>query len=156
MTIVSLARWNYLDNSGSAKDGMDRIPQIVRDDGEHIVPNARGAFSDRQRRFQLHIEPAKLRVAAGGLSVRGLLGGKLTRLLFGLSTRSEIAGDFRKSDQLSVAVPDCRYDDVGPEARAVLANAPALVLKVADSRGLFQLPFRKSIGDGFLRIEYLE
>src|SRR5207253_6647409 len=41
-------------------------------------------------------------------------------------------------------------------ARAILTNAPALVLEPADARCFFQLPSRKAIGDGLRGIEDLE
>src|SRR5690606_14850694 len=50
------------------------------------------------------------------------------RLLVQLAV-GEIAGDLRKTEQLAARIAKRRDDDARPEARAVLAHAPAFVLE---------------------------
>src|SRR5207302_1085190 len=50
------------------------------------------------------------------------------RLLFRRASRREIARDFREAYERAVRVAQHRDDHVGPEARAVLAYAPAFIL----------------------------
>src|SRR5439155_24303828 len=52
-------------------------------------------------------------------------------LFFQLAAMGEIAGDLGETDQAAVAIQHPADDDVGPEAGAVLAHAPALALESA-------------------------
>ncbi len=64
-----------------------------------------------------------------------------------------VAGHFGKAAQLAVGIEQRRDDDVGPERRPVLAQAPAFVLEAADARGDFQLHLREFGVDCLLRVE---
>ena len=57
----------------------------------------------------------------------------LQRLLR-LPPLGDVARDLGEADQLAVVVADRVDDDAGPEARAVLAHAPALGLELALAR----------------------
>jgi hypothetical protein len=60
---------------------------------------------------------------------RDLLAQQTALDLFGLAPRGEIARDFGKSDERSSIVAQRGDDDVRPKPRAVLSNAPPLVLE---------------------------
>ena len=65
------------------------------------------------------------------------------RLLGGLAF-GQVARDLGKADQLAGRLADRIDDDVGPEARAVLADAPAFALELAFARGGLQRPRRQA------------
>ncbi len=67
-----------------------------------------------------------------GLLPREPLG--LLQELLGTPALGQVAGDLREADERAVGVAQGGDDDVGPEQRAVLAHAPALLLEAADSR----------------------
>jgi hypothetical protein len=73
-----------------------------------------------------------------------------------LAALGEVARDFRKAAQHAVFVVQRADDDVGPEARAVGAHAPALVLEPPQARGLPQLDGRPIAVARLLRIEIRE
>ena len=60
---------------------------------------------------------------------------------------------FAKPISCAGCVAQRRDDDVRPEARAVLADAPALVLEASVLRRLAQLELREMLGDVFGRVE---
>src|SRR5439155_10796964 len=62
------------------------------------------------------------------------LGRRPAQVLIGLAARGQIAGDLRVADEDPVVVAQGGDDDVRPEARAVLAQAPALFLEAALAR----------------------
>jgi hypothetical protein len=51
----------------------------------------------------------------------------------------EVARDLGKADETALLIAQRRDHDIGPEARAVLAHAPALVLEPAFGRGHLEL-----------------
>ena len=59
-----------------------------------------------------------------------------------LALLGHVAGDLGEADQLAVVVTDRVDHDARPEARAVLAAAPALGLVAAGLARRFQRPFR--------------
>src|SRR5262249_20456339 len=65
----------------------------------------------------------------------------------------DVPGDLGEPEQLAGLVADRGDDDVGPEARAVLSDAPALLLVAADVCGCGQLPCRLAGGHVGLRVE---
>src|SRR5262249_62254002 len=65
----------------------------------------------------------------------------------------DVPGDLGKPEELAGMVANCRDDDVGPEARAVLADAPALFLIAADFRRRCELPRRLPRGHVGLRVK---
>src|SRR5688572_28671356 len=65
----------------------------------------------------------------------------------------EIAGDLGEPEQLAGFVAQRGNDDVRPEARAVLADTPVLVLEPAERRRLGQLVLRPAARDLIVRIE---
>src|SRR5262249_23546473 len=90
-------------------------------------------------------------LALGHLPPEGLvdprqLGGPLPdapfERLLGLLVLGEVAGDLREPGEPARRVAQGREDDVGPEAGAVLADAPALVFRAPVPGGLLQLPGR--------------
>src|SRR6185295_16927466 len=60
-----------------------------------------------------------------------------------LAPLGQVARDFRKSDQLLVATVERGDDDVRPEARPILLDAPALVLEASLRRSDSQLVRRE-------------
>ena len=67
--------------------------------------------------------------------------------LLGAATLGEVTRDLRESDHGATLVAQRRDDDVGPEARSVLAKPPPLVLEPAISRRGHELHFGLSGGD---------
>jgi hypothetical protein len=86
VALTGFTVWYYFDHSGSADDGVHRIPQIVRDHSEHLVADSRRPLGELKRIFQLCIELLQLRVSASCLGARRLLRGELARLLFRIPT----------------------------------------------------------------------
>ncbi|CAA9552899.1 MAG: hypothetical protein AVDCRST_MAG79-2843 [uncultured Thermoleophilia bacterium] len=68
----------------------------------------------------------------------------------------EISGDLREAAQPTVVVAQGGDDDVGPEPRAVLPHAPALVLDAPHGHGLAELGVRLAGLDVGLRVEARE
>ncbi len=60
-------------------------------------------------------------------------------VLLGLLSFGEVAGDLTKPDELPSFVAKRGDDDVRPKARAVLANAPTLILEASDARRFLEL-----------------
>src|SRR6185295_19396403 len=71
-----------------------------------------------------------------------------------LAPLGQVARDFRKSDQLLVGTEERGDDDVRPEARSILPDAPAFVLEASVCRGDLQLMRREVARLG--RIELAE
>src|SRR5689334_14364120 len=88
--------------------------------------------------------------------MRGLFDGELAAALFRLAAQREIPRDFRVADERSVRVPYRREDDVGPEQRAVLSDAPPFILESPVSRGHLELVPREPRGDHVCRIKRFE
>ena len=65
----------------------------------------------------------------------------------------QVARDLREAEQLARAVAQGGDDDVGPEPRAVLADAPAFVLEAAFARGDVQLVVGRAALGAIRRIE---
>src|SRR6185312_8292128 len=65
----------------------------------------------------------------------------------------EIARDLGEADQFAMLVAERGDDDIRPEARAVLANAPALVLEASRSRGRCELELGKAFRVALGRIK---
>src|SRR6185503_1102164 len=72
------------------------------------------------------------------------------------SALGHVAGHFGKAAQAAAGIEQRRDDDVGPERRPVLAQAPAFVLEPADARGDFELHLRHLGVDRLLRVEARE
>jgi hypothetical protein len=68
----------------------------------------------------------------------------------------QVARDLAEADVLATAVIDRRDDDVGPEARAVLAHAPALLLEPPHRDRHLELVCRVIARDGVGRVEGAE
>src|SRR5439155_9925985 len=66
----------------------------------------------------------------------------------------EIAGNLREAAQTAVGTAHGSDDDVGPEARAVLANTPAFVLEATLFGGRLELELRPAARQGLERIEH--
>ena len=64
--------------------------------------------------------------------------------------------DFRVADERSARVPYRREDDVRPEQRAVLPDAPFFILESPVSRGHLELVAREPRGDHVCRIKRFE
>ena len=62
-------------------------------------------------------------------------------LFFESLALGEVTRDLGEADQLALGVEHARNDDVGPKARAVLADAPRLVFEPTLARGDLQLLF---------------
>ncbi len=77
----------------------------------------------------------------------------LVEMLLGLSPLGEIARDLREAQKLAGRAADRVDDDMRPEARAVLAHAPALGLELAGALGRLQRGRRKPTLDVLVRIE---
>ena len=74
-------------------------------------------------------------------------------LLFRLASFREIVGHLGEADELVVFVSDGAQNNARPEAAAVLAQAPALLLKASDARRHLQLGLRLARRDIFQRIK---
>jgi hypothetical protein len=66
----------------------------------------------------------------------------LAHHLLGPAPLAEVASDLGEADEFPLRVAKRRDDDVGPELRSVLPNAPALILHRALSLGNLQLALR--------------
>ncbi len=75
------------------------------------------------------------------------------KLLVRLPPRRRVARDLREPDVLTVRAVERGDDDVGPEARAVFANAPTLVLHSPVPQGLGQQASRFPLQAIFGRIK---
>ena len=73
-----------------------------------------------------------------------------------LESFREIAGDLGKSRQFAILVADRIDDDVGPEARAILSDAPILRLETALARSCCQRILRFSCRAILFRVEGAE
>ncbi len=73
-----------------------------------------------------------------------------TQRFLGLLAGRQVTGDFGEAAELAALVPQGRDDDVGPKLRAVLADAPALVLEPAFGVGDLQLVGGPAPVDGVL------
>src|SRR5439155_9277053 len=80
----------------------------------------------------------------------------LLELLLHAPAVREIAGDLDIATDLAVGREDGGQDDVGPEARPVLAHAPALVLDAALGCGNLQQPLRATGEAVLLGVEAFE
>ena len=79
---------------------------------------------------------------------RGLLRGEVAELRLVLHTCGEVSRDLREPNQRArLWVTERRDRDVGPEARAVFAQTPALVLETPLTRRDLELPFALTRGD---------
>ena len=88
------------------------------------------------------------------LGVRGAqLGGRRAQLLGRELAARQVARDLAEPDERAVLVAQRRDDHVGPEPRAVLADAPALVLVAARRGARLQNLLREPVGDCLGRIE---
>ena len=105
---------------------------------------------NRQEAFLKLLDSALLR------SCGALCGRKRAQVLFRLSALGEIARDLREPDQRAVGVAQRGDDDVGPEPRAVLADAPAFVLEPSFARRDLQLALALARRDVLRRIEHRE
>lgn len=112
-----------------ASDCVERRSQLVGHGGQKLALRYVGGFSLRE---SPRIRDCPL----------------LCRAPFG-----EITCDLRESHERAVVVPDCCYDDVRPEGRAVLADADAFVLEAAISCGDLELPRRLARDDVLFGIE---
>ena len=74
-------------------------------------------------------------------------------LFLGRLALAQVARDLGEAEEVRRGVADRVDDDVGPEARAVLADAPALVLEAALFHRRLQGAFRQAGGAVFLGIE---
>src|SRR5580658_4550289 len=81
------------------------------------------------------------------------LGDLLEQQLIGLYSLGIIAGHFSKSDQLAGFVSDRRDDHIGPEARAIFAQPPSIILKTSYFGGDLQFAFWLPRSEVFLRIK---
>jgi hypothetical protein len=81
--------------------------------------------------LQCPIELVQLVRARLGFGAGRRLGGEAHRLLLRRPPIGEVARDFREADYLAALVAQRRDDHVRPEARAVLSDAPSLVLEPA-------------------------
>src|SRR6185369_897801 len=108
-----------------------------------------GVGAGQQRRQLLQALRAFTRRV--GRASRRLFGGNVGCVLDGAfgcgDTLGEISRHFGEADQLPVGVSDCRYDDVRPEAAAVLSHAPPFVLELSYTRGDLELVIRKTFRD---------
>ena len=96
-----------------------------------------------------------MREAAGELADRlHLL--RLAHPLLAGPALGQVAGDLGEADEAAAVVADGGDDDVGPEARAVLAQPPALQLVFADIGGLGEGACRNAGGAVGLGIEARE
>src|SRR5262249_44540809 len=91
-----------------------------------------------------------------GAGLGGLAGGLLLEqaagVLLGPSLFRQVPGDLQKPPDRAGLVAQGGEDDVGPEARAVLAQPPAFLLVLAGGGGL-QLPRRLAGGHVLRRVE---
>src|SRR5262249_9731152 len=77
----------------------------------------------------------------------------LAQLLLDPLALGQVARDLREADQLPPRVADGRDDHVGPEAGAVLAQPPPLVLEPPGGPGHLQLVLGPAPADGLLGVE---
>src|SRR5918995_139631 len=80
----------------------------------------------------------------------------LTQRLFGSATRGEIARDFGKPEKLPRLIAQRCDDDIRPEARAILAQAPSFILEASLERCHFELMLGPPSFPGFFDIENRE
>src|SRR6185369_8018638 len=73
--------------------------------------------------------------------------------LLGRAPFGAVAGQLAEAAQLAALVAQGGQHDAGPEARAVLAHAPALVLAAPLGRGHPQLPLGPARGHVLGRVE---
>ncbi len=117
-----------LDPLGPEVPGRDQTRRVEHEDG--VVLNA----LDQETQAQL----------------------ALPHLLLRLPPLGQVAGDLGEPLQLPVGTADRRQDHVGPEAGAVLAQAPVLVLEATRLLGDGQLPLALAGPDLLQRIEHRE
>src|ERR1019366_8866230 len=107
--------------AGGHDDRPERVTQVVPEDADEHLPELRHS-------------------AEVALALLGL--GELDLLLLRSLSRGQIAGDLREAEKLAVpGISDGRDDDVRPEARAVLAYAPAFIFESPDPSRNLQLAF---------------
>ena len=75
----------------------------------------------------------------------------LLQRLLGRFALGQVARDLGKADELAGRRADRIDDDIGPEARAVLADAPAFALELAFTRGGLERPGRDARLSGLPR-----
>ena len=75
---------------------------------------------------------------------------------FGLPPLGEVARNLGKADQLAGTVPDRVDDDIGPELRPVLADAPTFLFEFAGALGDFEGALGESFRAIFLGVEARE
>src|SRR4051794_11468398 len=98
-------------------------------------------------------EPAELlELDIGGRQRAGLL----AQALLGEPPVAEVADDLAEADRRPVGLADRRDDDAGPEARAVAAHAPALVLDAALAARDLQQVGRPAGGAVLVGVEHRE
>ena len=117
-----------LQDLGPAQDRAERRPQLVRQRGEKLVLDAR-------RPLRLHAG-----AALGLEDLLALLAGDLERLDALLP--GQVAGELGEPEQPPLRVAQGGDGDGGPEAGAVLADAPAFVEESADLGGDLKLVVR--------------
>jgi hypothetical protein len=117
--------WQHFEAAGQHRQ---QVVEVVRD--------AAGQLADR---FHfLRLEQRRIRLGQRGV---------------GLLLLGQVARDLGKADQLAHVVVDGVDDDVGPEAGAVLAHAPALGFVAAFARGGAERACRPALDPVFLGIE---
>src|SRR6266404_198443 len=92
--------------------------------------------------------------------LRGLSGGLFLQqpagVVLGLLALGEIARDFQETAHAPTFVVQRRDNDVGPEARAIFAHAPVVVLEAAGRGRGFELVVRPVLGERFRRVKARE
>src|SRR6185437_14170154 len=77
----------------------------------------------------------------------------LPQLLFGRTSRREVARDLGEAQNFAVVTAQRRDQDVGPEAGAILSDAPSLVLDAAIRDRGGEIALGQAVGDSLARIE---
>src|SRR5215210_7412036 len=97
----------------------------------HVVPGDLAEFV---------VDVRNLTVPVGGRDYGGLVQGRLkirhppergAQRLLGLLAGGDVARDLGEAPEVASLVPQGRYDDLGEEARAVLADPQTLLLEAA-------------------------
>ena len=78
------------------------------------------------------------------------------QLFFVILALRQVAGDLGEADELAICISDRCNDDVCPEQRAVLPDAPALVFERSDFRCHLELVLGQAARERFGRIEARE
>src|SRR5882762_1625142 len=111
-------------------------------------------FTDGLHRALDHLgELRRLQRVKAQVRSHRLLPRTLGHFLGGTLELAEVARDLGEADQHAVAISRRAQHDVGPEARAILPDAPALFLETALGAGDLELAFRLSCADLLRRVE---